>query len=82
MIEKPELTQITVDYKDKSEIRTVLTRLCESENFVRCVPVLVLKGNRDIAYELIQSNKNTMGIGQKLRQEIALELFCFSVSQE
>ena len=50
-------------YKDKKEVRTVLTRLCESENFVRVIPVLVLKGNKDIAYELIQSHKNTMGIG-------------------
>ena len=52
-VEKPELTRLTVDYKDKQELRTILMRLNESENFVRVIPVLVLKGNRDIAYELI-----------------------------
>ena len=67
------------------EIRALLKALCTSPCFEQVIPLLVLRGNRDLVYDML-TDKETSSYSFELsfdtQKLLALEFFCFSVSQE
>ena len=69
----------------QKQIRDLLKALSLSQNFEQVIPLLVLRGNRDLVYDML-TDKSTSQFNFELsfdiQKQLALEFFCFSVSQE
>ena len=66
-------------------IRELLKALCASYNFEQVIPLLVLRGNRDLVYDMLtdkQTSRYSFELSFETQKQLALEFFCFSVSQE
>ena len=82
---KPELGELTdpADQRQKQELRTILTKLKDTKNFKGVIKELVMNGNRDHVYHIMNDSKGFESpFSESLRKEIALEYFLFSVNHE
>jgi len=56
-----------------------------SKDFEQVIPLLVLRGNRDLVYDMLTDRNNSkfnFELSFEIQKKLALEFFCFSVSQE
>lgn len=106
-IDKPEIARQDMPKQFKQPLYTLLTKLSGTKNFAEIVPTLILNGNREAVYLILQSKPPVVEYAKKkdthiqneevgadllvrsleildkpIREALALELFCFSVSQE
>lgn len=67
------------------QIRDLLRALSASAGFEQVIPLLVLRGNRDLVYDMLTDKKSSLysfELSFEIQKKLALEFFCFSVGQE
>jgi len=66
-------------------IRALLRSLAHSQSFEQVIPLLVLRGNRELVYDMLTeraASQFNFELSYETQKQLALEFFCFSVSQE
>jgi hypothetical protein len=67
----------------QKQIRNLMKALSLSKDFEQVIPLLVLRGNRDLVYDMLtdsKSSKFNFELPFDIQKTLALEFFCFSVS--